>query len=230
MIGNIGSYAPTAYNMTHNNRGNIQKTKEFNEFVNNLDIANEPDWVKSKSGDDYKLSKKLYEISVNSLKDMRKDNLSMLDLFYKNDKPTIWGKAMGYHDNTISETQSRDLKNFLYQNGAIDLMLMADEGRELLDSTELSIDDFKQKWLEWMKESKPKTTIEQDSLKQIDNQKPFKPIQAESKNTQTYDINKDEKFSFLLELQKLERERGIDVLRIMQKLEANGERVFDKKI
>lgn len=109
-------------------------------------------------------------------------------------------------------------------------MLMADEGRELLDSTELSIDDFKQKWLEWMKESKPKTTIEQDSLKQIDNQKPFKPIQAESKNTQTYDIKKDEKFSFLLELQKLERERGIDVLRIMQKLEANGERVFDKKI
>ena len=86
MIGNIDSHAPTAYNMTHNNRGNIQKTKEFNEFVNNLDIANEPDWVKSKSGDDYKLSKKLYEISVNSLKDMRKDNLSMLDLFYKNDK------------------------------------------------------------------------------------------------------------------------------------------------
>ena len=60
--------------------------------------------------------------------------------------------------------------------------------------------------------------------------KKFTPIQAESKNTETYDITKDEKFSFLLKLQELERERGIDVLRIMQKLEENGKKVFDKKV
>ena len=58
----------------------------------------------------------------------------------------------------------------------------------------------------------------------------FKPIQGHSKNTETYDITKDEKFSFLLKLQELERERGIDVLRIMQKLEENGKKVFDKKV
>ena len=53
---------------------------------------------------------------------------------------------------------------------------------------------------------------------------------AESKNTETYDIAKDEKFSYLLKLQELERERGIDVLRIMQKLEENGKKVVDKKV
>ncbi|MEH1011138.1 hypothetical protein QM027_11020 [Campylobacter concisus] len=37
-------------------------------------------------------------------------------------------------------------------------------------------------------------------------------------------------FSYLLKLQELERERGIDVLRIMQKLEENGKKVFDKKV
>ena len=61
-------------------------------------------------------------------------------------------------------------------------------------------------------------------------EKKFTPIQAESKNTETYDIAKDEKFSFLLKLQELERERGIDVLRIMQKLEENGKKVVDKKV
>ena len=58
----------------------------------------------------------------------------------------------------------------------------------------------------------------------------FKPIQGHSKNLETYDITKDEKFSYLLKLQKLERERGIDVLRIMQKLEENGKKVVDKKV
>ena len=61
-------------------------------------------------------------------------------------------------------------------------------------------------------------------------EKKFTPIQAESKNTETYDIAKDEKFSYLLKLQELERERGIDVLRIMQKLEENGKKVVDKKV
>jgi len=61
-------------------------------------------------------------------------------------------------------------------------------------------------------------------------EKKFTPIQAESKNTETYDITKDEKFSYLLKLQELERERGIDVLRIMQKLEENGKKVVDKKV
>ena len=61
-------------------------------------------------------------------------------------------------------------------------------------------------------------------------EKKFTPIQAESKNTETYDITKDERFSFLLKLQELERERGIDVLRIMQKLEENGKKIVDKKV
>jgi|GEM_PF-182687 len=79
---------------------------------------------------------------------------------------------------------------------------------------------------ESVEEEKESVEEEKDDTKE----KKFTPIQAESKNTETYDITKDEKFSYLLKLQELERERGIDVLRIMQKLEENGKKVFDKKV
>ena len=55
----------------------------------------------------------------------------------------------------------------------------------------------------------------------------FKPIQGHSKNTETYDIAKDEKFSYLLKLQELERERGIDVLEFTQKLEKQNKMRVD---
>ncbi len=80
--------------------------------------------------------------------------------------------------------------------------------------------------IESVEEEKESVEEEKDDTKE----KKFTPIQAESKNTETYDITKDEKFSYLLKLQELERERGIDVLRIMQKLEENGKKVVDKKV
>ena len=80
--------------------------------------------------------------------------------------------------------------------------------------------------IESVEEEKESVEEEKDDTKE----KKFTPIQAESKNTETYDITKDEKFSFLLKLQELERERGIDVLRIMQKLEENGKKVVDKRV
>ena len=123
---------------------------------------------------------------------------------------------------------------------------------DLLDS-DMSVDEFKEEWAKYalkerfnitlsgedaknavniLKEMNEKGLQDIESVEEEDDtkEKKFTPIQAESKNTETYDITKDEKFSYLLKLQELERERGIDVLRIMQKLEENGKKVFDKKV
>ena len=132
-------------------------------------------------------------------------------------------------------------------------MISDDISDELLNSADLSISEFKERWLQdraRMAEKLEKSN--EDFFAQVDamneeaqrilnnkNNEPdsndikeesFKPIQGHSKNLETYDITKDEKFSYLLKLQKLERERGIDVLRIMQKLEENGKKVVDKKV
>ena len=124
-------------------------------------------------------------------------------------------------------------------------MISDDISDELLNSADLSISEFKQDRAS-MAEKLEKSN--EDFFAQVDamneeaqrilnnkNNEPssndikeesFKHIQGHSRNSETYDINKDEKFSFLLKLQELERERGIDVLRIMQKLEENGKKSF----
>ena len=128
-------------------------------------------------------------------------------------------------------------------------MISDDISDELLNSADLSISEFKERWLQdraRMAEKLEKSN--EDFFAQVDamneeaqrilnnqNSEPssndikeesFKPSQGHSKNLETYDITKDEKFSYLLKLQELERERGIDVLRIMQKLEENGKKSF----
>ena len=124
---------------------------------------------------------------------------------------------------------------------------------DLLDS-DMSVDEFKEEWAKYALKERFNLTLSGEDAKNAVNilkeinekgiqdiesveeekddtkEKKFTPIQAESKNTETYDIAKDEKFSYLLKLQELERERGIDVLRIMQKLEENGKKVVDKKV
>ena len=124
---------------------------------------------------------------------------------------------------------------------------------DLLDS-DMSVDEFKEEWAKYALKERFNLTLSGEDAKNAVNilkeinekgfqdiesveeekddtkEKKFTPIQAESKNTETYDITKDEKFSYLLKLQELERERGIDVLRIMQKLEENGKKVVDKKV
>lgn len=167
---------------------------------------------------------------------------------------TIWGKATGL-DSSISKDEANSLLRFIQESKTGDFMPMIsdDISDELLNSADLTISDFKERWLQdraRMAEKLEKSN--EDFFAQVDamneeaqrilnnkNNEPssndikeenFKLIQGHSKNTETYDIAKDEKFSFLLKLQELERERGIDVLRIMQKLEENGKKVVDKKV
>ena len=167
---------------------------------------------------------------------------------------TIWGKATGL-DSSISKDEANSLLRFIQESKTGDFMPMIsdDISDELLNSADLSISEFKERWLQdraRMAEKLEKSN--EDFFAQVDamneeaqrilnnknnesgsndiKEESFKPIQGHSKNTETYDITKDEKFSFLLKLQELERERGIDVLRIMQKLEENGKKVVDKKV
>ena len=138
--------------------------------------------------------------------------------------------------------------------GDSDLLFMQNSRTiDLLDS-DMSVDEFKEEWAKYALKERFNITLSGEDAKNAVNilkemnekglqdiesveeekddtkEKKFTPIQAESKNTETYDITKDEKFSYLLKLQELERERGIDVLRIMQKLEENGKKVVDKKV
>ena len=160
-----------------------------------------------------------------------------------NDKPKIL-RDTPYTVNEFLNEYSGDSQLLFMQNSRT---------VDLLDS-DMSVDEFKEEWAKYALKERFDITLSGEDAKNAVNilkemnekgiqdienveeekddtkEKKFTPIQAESKNTETYDIAKDEKFSFLLKLQELERERGIDVLRIMQKLEENGKKVFDKKV
>ena len=160
-----------------------------------------------------------------------------------NDKPKIL-RDTPYTVNEFLNEYSGDSQLLFMQNSRT---------VDLLDS-DMSVDEFKEEWAKYALKERFNLTLSGEDAKNAVNilkeinekgiqdiesveeekddtkEKKFTPIQAESKNTETYDITKDEKFSYLLKLQELERERGIDVLRIMQKLEENGKKVVDKKV
>ena len=135
------------------------------------------------------------------------------------------------------------------------LFMQSSRTIDLLDS-DMSIDEFKEEWAKYVLKERFDLTLSGEDTKNAVNilkemnekglqdiesveiesveeekddtkEKKFTPIQAESKNTETYDITKDEKFSFLLKLQELERERGIDVLEFTQKLEKQNKMRVD---
>jgi len=160
-----------------------------------------------------------------------------------NDKPKILRDTPYTVNEFLNEYRGNRQLLFMQDSRTVDL----------LDS-DMSVDEFKKEWAKYALKERFNITLSGEDAKNAVNilkeinekgiqdiesveeekddtkEKKFTPIQAESKNTETYDITKDEKFSYLLKLQELERERGIDVLRIMQKLEENGKKVFDKKV
>ena len=160
-----------------------------------------------------------------------------------NDKPKILRDTPYTVNEFLNEYRGNSQLLFMQNSRTVDL----------LDS-DMSVDEFKEEWAKYALKERFNLTLSGEDTKNAVNilkemnekglqdiesveeekddtkEKKFTPIQAESKNTETYDITKDEKFSFLLKLQELERERGIDVLRIMQKLEENGKKVVDKKV
>ncbi|TKX30924.1 hypothetical protein [Campylobacter estrildidarum] len=94
-----------------------------------------------------------------------------------------------------------------------------------LMSEDLSLEEFKTKYMDFKKRHdefvKEFETAMGDNLMV----KPFKPIQAESKNKETY---KDEiKNSFWEQFLKVQKENGVDILELMEKLNEKG---IDKRV
>ncbi|ENT9674475.1 hypothetical protein ACFBCE_001849, partial [Campylobacter coli] len=102
----------------------------------------------------------------------------------------ISGKLMGF-DKNMDKNQIQDLNNFIKNNSFIANGSM-EKLMEALDlfSSNLSIEEFKQKWLNLTINLEPSNkTIEQivrEDLKAKEEQKPRTPIQSESQNKETY--------------------------------------------
>lgn len=117
----------------------------------------------------------------------------------------ISGKLMGF-DKNMDKNQIQDLNDFIKNNSFIanDSMEKLMEALDLFSSN-LSIEEFKQKWLNLTINLEPSNkTIEQiarEDLKAKEEQKPRTPIQSESQNKETYkdDNVKNELLKKLLE-------------------------------
>ncbi|MCR2101952.1 hypothetical protein CUPS4256_01580 [Campylobacter upsaliensis] len=117
----------------------------------------------------------------------------------------ISGKLMGF-DKNMDKNQIQDLNDFIKNNSFIANGSMK-KLMEALDlfSSNLSIEEFKQKWLNLTINLEPSNkTIEQiarEDLKAKEEQKPRTPIQSESQNKETYkdDNVKNELLKKLLE-------------------------------
>ncbi|ECZ8636123.1 hypothetical protein F9A38_07030 [Campylobacter coli] len=102
----------------------------------------------------------------------------------------ISGKLMGF-DKNMDKNQIQDLNDFIKNNSFIANGSM-EKLMEALDlfSSNLSIEEFKQKWLNLTINLEPSNkTIEQivrEDLKAKKEQKPRTPIQSESQNKETY--------------------------------------------
>ncbi|WHN17516.1 hypothetical protein QMK15_10015 (plasmid) [Campylobacter jejuni] len=110
---------------------------------------------------------------------------------------TIAGKLNGY-DKNMSQSQVEDLNDFIKQN-PIKYGITGDIGTDFTNILKLKnnisdIDEFKKQWLEMKAKSdkmgevykaKQKEVISSQETSEEDKEKPFKPIQAESKS-ETY--------------------------------------------
>ncbi|ELI0209079.1 hypothetical protein RQ188_000600 [Campylobacter coli] len=130
---------------------------------------------------------------------------------------TIEGKLLGY-DKNMSQSQVEDLNEFINQN-PIEWSITGDVFADSVYITKLrntitDIDEFKKQWLEMKaksdemgeiykaeiaKQNREIALAQKNSNKEKD--KPFEPIQAESKNKETYkdDNAKNELLKKLLE-------------------------------
>ncbi|TKX34207.1 Cj0814 family flagellar-dependent secreted protein [Campylobacter taeniopygiae] len=153
---------------------------------------------------------------------------------------TVLGKLGGL-DRNMSLDEIKDLKNF-FDKHPINNTNNDEIMRQvlLLPMQINNIEEFKKEWLEL--EAKNKKSLQKEETSQdiesqkifnsintdqktIKKDKPFKPIQAESKNKETY---KDEiKNSFWEQFLKVQKENGVDILELMEKLNEKG---IDKRI
>ena len=138
---------------------------------------------------------------------------------YNDDKQTIWGKTS---DNDL---EGQKIRRTLERFG----VSFSNEGRELLESSNISVDEFIERYSKVINSSMPQEIgddrlmdqksdhEEQDNQTDTQKQETFKPMQV-TKKFKTYDMQADEKFKAFYKFIKTEFDNGESIFEILEKV------------
>ena len=135
------------------------------------------------------------------------------------DKQTIWGKKSD--DNLEGQKIRQTLERFGVS--------FSNEGRKLLESSNISVDEFIERYSKVINRSMPQEIgddglidqkndhEEQDNQTDTQKQETFKPMQV-TKKFKTYDMQADEKFKEFYKFIKTEFDNGESIFEILEKV------------
>ena len=135
------------------------------------------------------------------------------------DKQTIWGKTS---DNDL---EGQKIRRTLERFG----VSFSNEGRELLESSNISVDEFIERYSKVINRSMPQEVgdyglmdqkndhEEQNNQTDTQKQEAFKPMQV-TKKFKTYDMQADEKFKEFYKFIKTEFDNGESIFEILEKV------------
>ena len=135
------------------------------------------------------------------------------------DKQTIWGKKS---DNDL---EGQKIRQTLERFG----VSFSNEGRELLESSNISVDEFIERYSKVINRSMPQEVgdyglmdqkndhEEQNNQTDTQKQEAFKPMQV-TKKFKTYDMQADEKFKEFYKFIKTEFDNGESIFEILEKV------------
>ncbi|WP_230853741.1 hypothetical protein [Campylobacter concisus] len=138
---------------------------------------------------------------------------------YNDDKQTIWGKTS---DNDL---EGQKIRRTLERFG----VSFSNEGRELLESSNISVDEFIERYSKFINRSMPQEVgdyglmdqkndhEEQNNQTDTQKQEAFKPMQV-TKKFKTYDMQADEKFKEFYKFIKTEFDNGESIFEILEKV------------
>ena len=138
---------------------------------------------------------------------------------YNDDKQTIWGKKS---DNDL---EGQKIRQTLERFG----VSFSNEGRELLESSNISVDEFIERYSKVINRGMPQEIgddrlmdqksdhEEQDNQTDTQKQEAFKPMQV-TKKFKTYDMQADEKFKEFYKFIKTEFDNGESIFEILEKV------------
>ena len=139
--------------------------------------------------------------------------------FYNDNKKTIWGKTS---DNDL---EGQKIRQTLARFG----LSFSNEGRELLESSNISVDEFIERYSKVINRSMPQEVgdyglmdqkndhEEQNNQTDTQKQEAFKPMQV-TKKFKTYDMQADEKFKEFYKFIKTEFDNGESIFEILEKV------------
>jgi len=138
---------------------------------------------------------------------------------YNDDKQTIWGKT------SDDDLEGQKIRQTLERFG----VSFSNEGRELLESSNISVDEFIERYSKVINRSMPQEVgdyglmdqkndhEEQNNQTDTQKQEAFKPMQV-TKKFKTYDMQADEKFKEFYKFIKTEFDNGESIFEILEKV------------